>query len=264
MFSLGYQQSEADYSLFTKIHGSSFIALLIYVDDIIIASNNITYVSQVKTYLDDRFKIKDLGKLKYFLGFEIASHSIGISLSQRKYALEILEDVGYLGCKPVPFPMDSKLKLSKDATDPLPNASQYCRLIGKLLYLTITRPDLSYTVHTLAQFMAKPCQSHLDAVYRLLWYLKGNPAQALFFPSSFSTRPHVKLILLRIAWLSGLFVGIIPGLSPFIFCPIFCLARTLIFDLLRSPLYLLCFGLFGIKVSLFRKEKEKKASTLFG
>lgn len=178
----------ADYSLFTRVHGTSFTALLVYVYDIIIASNDMTYVSQVKSYLDYRFKIKDLRTLKYFLGIEIARHFARISLTQRKYSLEILEDSGYLGCKPVAFPMDFKLRLSKDVADPLPDASSYRCLIGHLLYLIITHPDFSYLVYILAQFMAKPCQSHLDTAYRVLQYIKGTPAQGIFFSASSSTQ----------------------------------------------------------------------------
>lgn len=181
LFSLGYEQSKAYYSLFTKVHGSSFTTLLVYIDDILLASNDMSYITQGKAYLDARFKIKDLEKLKYFLGLEVARTTTGISINQRKYALEILEDSGYLGCKPATFPMDSKLKLSKFDSDVLTDAS-FCRcIIGHLLYLTITRPDLSYSVNTLAQFMDKSGQSHLNATYHVLRYLKSTPAHGLFF-----------------------------------------------------------------------------------
>uniref|UniRef100_A0A2N9H9X1 Reverse transcriptase Ty1/copia-type domain-containing protein n=1 Tax=Fagus sylvatica TaxID=28930 RepID=A0A2N9H9X1_FAGSY len=96
----GFVQSKADYSLFTKQQGSCFIALLVYVDDILIASNNAEDVAQLKNYLDSQFKLKDLGPVRYFLGLEIARSSKGISISQRKYALEIMEDAGMLGCCP--------------------------------------------------------------------------------------------------------------------------------------------------------------------
>jgi hypothetical protein len=90
LISLGFIQSKADYLLFTRLQGSSFIALLIYVDDVAIASNDPIVVSTFISMLNGKFKLKDLGSLKYFLGLEIARSSSGIWVSQRKYALEIL------------------------------------------------------------------------------------------------------------------------------------------------------------------------------
>lgn len=84
-----------------------------------------SYVTQVKSYLHDEFKIKDLGQLKYLLGLEITRTTTGIFVSQRKYVLKVLEDSGYLGCKPVQFPMDSKLKLTKADVDVLEDPSQH-------------------------------------------------------------------------------------------------------------------------------------------
>jgi hypothetical protein len=111
---LGFVQSLADYFLFTRLKGSSFIALLVYVDDVAIASNDPKAVSSFITLLNDRFKLKDLGHLKYFLGLEIAMSTEGIYVNQRKYTLEVLEDSSLLAAKPVKFPMEQNLKLSKD------------------------------------------------------------------------------------------------------------------------------------------------------
>jgi hypothetical protein len=160
------------------------IALLIYVDDVAIASNDSIAVSSFITVLIATFKLKDLGYLQYFLGSEIAWSSSGISVCQRKYALEILEDSGLLASKPVQFPMEQNLKLSWDNGDLLSDASEYRRLIGRLLYLTITRPYLAYSVQTLSQFMAQPRQPHLDAAHRVLRYIKFAPTQSLFFPAN--------------------------------------------------------------------------------
>jgi hypothetical protein len=106
----GFVQSKSDYSLFTRTQGTTFIALLVYVDDILLASNNIEAVHSLKASLHSEFKLKDLGNLKYFLGLEVARSNKGISLCQRKYALDILSDSGMLGCKPVSTPMEQNLK----------------------------------------------------------------------------------------------------------------------------------------------------------
>uniref|UniRef100_A0A2N9HJK3 Integrase catalytic domain-containing protein n=1 Tax=Fagus sylvatica TaxID=28930 RepID=A0A2N9HJK3_FAGSY len=161
----GFIQSKADYSLFTRQDGSSFIALLVYVDDILIASSDAVAVQRLKLFLDAQFKLKDLGPVRYFLGLEIARSSQGISVSQRKYALEILEDARLLGCKPV-------------------------KLIGRLMYLTLTRPDIVFAVHKLSQFMEHPREPHYKAAQHILQYIKGAPSQGMFYPSN--SELHIK------------------------------------------------------------------------
>lgn len=187
LLDIGFRQSDADHSLFIYSHtGGSIIAALIYVDDVIITGTNSARISQLKRYLDAKFHIKDLGNLKYFLGIEVARSPTGIALSQRKYVLDILTESGLTGCKPVTFPMERQHKLSLDSGDLCTDPGQYRRLVGRLLYLTITRPDISYAVHILSQFMHAPRQPHLDAAHRVLRYLKGNPGQRILLPSDVS------------------------------------------------------------------------------
>ncbi|CAL8151588.1 unnamed protein product [Prunus armeniaca] len=146
-------------------------------------------ISSLKQFLQSRFKIKDLGDLKYFLGIEVSRSKQGICISQRKYTLDILKDSGILGAKPVAFPMEQGTKLS-DAGDLLKDPSQFRRLVGRLIYLTITRPDITYAVHVLSRFMHAPRMPHMEAALRILKYLKNAPGQGLFFSAGNYLKLH--------------------------------------------------------------------------
>ncbi|XP_024164713.1 uncharacterized mitochondrial protein AtMg00810-like [Rosa chinensis] len=185
--SAGYIQSRADYSLFTKRQGKSFTALLIYVDDILITGNDYASIDALKQFLHRNFRIKDLGDLKYFLGIEVSASKNGIFISQRKYALEIIKDAGLMGAAPVDTPMERGLKLS-DMSDLLKDPARYRRLVGRLIYLTVSRPDITYSVHVLSRFMHQPRKLHMEAALRVVRYLKGAPGQGLFFSSQSDLR----------------------------------------------------------------------------
>lgn len=111
LISHGFQQSHSDHSLFLRFTGSITTVLLVYVDDIILTGNNITEIQGITTLLDQTFKIKDLGNLKFFLGHEIAHTSEGIHLCQCKYTMDILSDSDMLGCRPNSTPIDYSTKL---------------------------------------------------------------------------------------------------------------------------------------------------------
>ncbi|CAL1375545.1 unnamed protein product [Linum trigynum] len=186
LLDLGFRQSRADYSLFVSHHGDSFVVALIYVDDVILTGNDDAFITTVKRRLDSDFSIKDLGPLKFFLGVEVARSPSGIVLNQRKYAMDILEDSGLTGGRPSAFPMEQHNQLALAETPPITDPGQYRRLIGRLLYLTITRPDIQYAVNFLCQFIDSPKREHVEAAARILRYLKRAPGQGLFFPSASS------------------------------------------------------------------------------
>ncbi|XP_071738757.1 uncharacterized mitochondrial protein AtMg00810-like [Rutidosis leptorrhynchoides] len=173
----GFSQRKNDYSLFIKSLNGVFIALLVYVDDIVVTGNNVEEILKFKRFLSSKFKIKDLGVLKYFLGIEVIRSDTEICLSQRKYTLDLLSEFGLLGSKPCQTPIEPNVRFDDNNVNDLPltNITQYQRLVGKLIYLTLTRPDISYSVHVLSQFMHSPKVSHLKCAMRFLKYLKSAP-----------------------------------------------------------------------------------------
>lgn len=187
---LGFQQAHADHSLFTYITPSSYTVLLIYVDDIVLAGDSVTEINKVKKILDSTFGIKDLGLLKFFLGIEVAHSSKGISLCQRQYCLNLLQDSGILASKPASTPMEPGSHLHQDDGPLFHDVLSYRRLVGRLLYLTTTRPDITFAVQQLSQFLSKPTVCHFKAAQRVLHYLKASPGQGLFLSSSSSLFLH--------------------------------------------------------------------------
>ena len=155
--------------------------MIVYVDDIVITGNDQDDIVQLKKHLFHHFQTKDLGLLK--------SNS-GNVISQRKYVLDILEETGMLDCKPIDSPMDPNVKLLLGQGEPLADPGRYRRLVGKLNYLTITRPDISFSVSVVSQFLQSPCDSHWDVVVRILRYIKGVPCRGLLYED----RGHTQVV----------------------------------------------------------------------
>lgn len=184
LLSFGFQQSTSDASLFVRSKGSSFTTVLIYVDDMVVIGNDIQDIQEVKSLLSQSFHMKDLGELRYFLGLEITRNEQGIFLSQRKYALDLINEAGLEAAKPLKLPLDQHIKVSQEKGTLLDNPEYYRRLIGRLIYLTITRPDISYSVQLLSQFMQSPTSEHMVAVIHLLSYLKNSQGQGILMAHS--------------------------------------------------------------------------------
>ncbi|XP_019184567.1 PREDICTED: uncharacterized protein LOC109179512 [Ipomoea nil] len=160
------------------------MALLIYVDDILVAGTDSAQIDRLKQFLDKTFKIKDLGHLNYFLGIEAFISTDGLNICQRKYTLEILKEYGFMDAKPAKTPITAGQKLSSLEGTPLDKPEVYRRLVGKLLYLTNTRPEITYAVQQLSQYVDKPRNTHLMAAHRVLRYLKGSPGKGMFYPAN--------------------------------------------------------------------------------
>ncbi|XP_020208931.1 uncharacterized protein LOC109793876 [Cajanus cajan] len=173
----------ADPSLFISHTNSGSIILLLYVDDILITGSSTTLVSNFINLLQFEFSMKDLGPLHHFLGIEILPTDDGLHLSQSHYALTILERANMIDYKPMSTPLESKTKFTSNHTL-LEDPSHFRGLFGALQYLTLTRPDLSYSVNYVSQFMHAPTIMHFKMVRRILRYVKGTINVGLHFTSN--------------------------------------------------------------------------------
>ncbi|KAK2974562.1 hypothetical protein RJ640_002471 [Escallonia rubra] len=140
-----------------------------------------TGITSLKKFLQTKFHTKDLGQLKYFLGIEVTRSKKGIFLSQRKYVLDLLVETGKAGAKPCNTPMNPSVHLTKDDGDRLDDPEKYRRLVGKLNYLIVTRPNIVYAIITVSQFMSEPTVKHWAALEQILCYLKGAPGLGLLY-----------------------------------------------------------------------------------
>ena len=156
--SVGFQHSKNDYSLFCKQQGSCIILLAVYVDDIIVTGNNPDEINALKAFLDNKFKIKDLGELNYFLGMEVTKLPNGVALTQRQFALDLLKEFHCDNLPPTSCPL-GPLSKGDTAEDHLADVTSYRKLVGKLNYLTKTRPDIAFSVQYLSQFLQNPTKS---------------------------------------------------------------------------------------------------------
>lgn len=163
---LGLLPSRADASLFIYNHQKTTIYMLIYVDDIIVTGSSDKKVRELIQALQTDFALKDLGELHFFLGIKVTRSQTGAVLSQSKYASELLSRVGMQDCKPVASPMSTTEKLSRNEGNILlaADATRYRSIVGALQYLTLTRPDIAFSVNKVCQFLHQPTDTHWTAV----------------------------------------------------------------------------------------------------
>ncbi|KAM1862019.1 hypothetical protein ACFX14_002530 [Malus domestica] len=169
---VGFKSSNSDSSLFVRIGSNGTLVVLIYVDDLIVIDDIVSEIVLLKNTLKQNFAIRDLGTLKYFIGIEMATSKKGMFFNQRKYILDLVQEADMVDCKPISTPIDCKHKMTMDG-ETLTDINYYQRLVGKLIYLTITRLDIAFAVSLVSQFMHSLTMDHLQVVKRILWYLKG-------------------------------------------------------------------------------------------
>ncbi|KAL4290499.1 hypothetical protein GQ457_14G012450 [Hibiscus cannabinus] len=156
------------------------VIIIVYVDDIILTGDDEEEISCLKNLLNKEFETKDLGKLRYFLGMEVARLSKRLVINQRKYVLDLLHEVGMIGCKTADTPMEADLKFNKDGGSSV-DKERFQRLVGKSIYLSLNRPDIAFPVNVISQHMMNPNEEHMAGANRILRYLKKTPGHGLLF-----------------------------------------------------------------------------------
>ena len=173
LLSQNFERCKSDPNVYMLRTHDSLLILVLYVDDLLITGSSASAIATVKRALHDRFLMTDMGPLHFFLGLEISQNATGIKLSQAKYARDLLERFRMTDCKPAPTPFLSGVRLEDGGDTPLVDSTLYRQLVGSLLYLTHSRPDLSYAVGAVSRYMKEPHELHWNAAKRILRYVQG-------------------------------------------------------------------------------------------
>ena len=158
----GFNPCNSDPTVMCKTTSAGYVVLATYVDDILLTGNDEAAISATKAYLQTHFVIRDLKTPRYFLGIEFAYQSGKLSSSQRKYALDLLQETGLLGCKLATSPLEARPKFWDTYSPMMADANRYRRLLGKLIYQTVKRLNITYDVNVLSQFMTEPRMVHWE------------------------------------------------------------------------------------------------------
>ncbi|XP_023765590.2 uncharacterized mitochondrial protein AtMg00810-like [Lactuca sativa] len=184
--SIGFVQSNHDSDLFVRCLSAGRILLSLYMDDMIITCDDHGGIESLKHDLARRFAMKDLGLLCYFLGIEVAQSKKEYLLSQTKYISDLFTRAGLSDNRTIDTPLETNARYSHTDGVPLYDLNLYRTVVGSLVYLTVTRPDIAHAVHVVSQFVTAPTSVHWGVVLRILRYLRGTQFQTLLFPSTSS------------------------------------------------------------------------------
>ncbi|RVW43373.1 Retrovirus-related Pol polyprotein from transposon RE1 [Vitis vinifera] len=184
LLSFGFVSAKSDQSLFLRFTPSHITYVLVYVDDILVTGSDTAAITSLIAQLNSEFSLKDLGEVHYFLGIQVSHTNNGLHLSQTKYIRDLLQKTKMVHCKPARTPLPTGLKLRAGDGDPVEDLHGYRSTVGALQYVTITRPELSFSVNKVCQFMQNPTEEHWKAVKRILRYLQGTLQHGLHLKKS--------------------------------------------------------------------------------
>ncbi|GJR12877.1 retrovirus-related pol polyprotein from transposon TNT 1-94 [Tanacetum coccineum] len=177
-----FSKGAVDLTLFTWKTGKHILLVQIYVDDIIFASTDPKACDIFSNEMSSEFQMPMMGQMSFFLGLQVSQNPGGIFINQSKFALEILKKFGMDSCDPIDTPMVDRLKLDEDPLRIIVDQTRFHSMVGSLMYLTASRPDLIFAVCMCARYQESPTKRHLEALKRVFWYLKGTINWGLWYP----------------------------------------------------------------------------------
>ena len=182
----GYKRGVIDKTLFIKRDRKDIILVQVYVDDIIFGSTKKAWCEEFEALMQGKFKMSSMGELTFFLGLQVKQQEDGLFISQEKYVADILKKLDYANVKTTVTPMENRVPFTKDKDAADVDVHLYRSMIGSLMYLTASRPDIMFVVCACSRFQINPKTSHLHAVKRIFKYLIGKPNLGLWYPKDSS------------------------------------------------------------------------------
>jgi hypothetical protein len=178
----GFEKCPHEHTLFIKRSGDSDLLIIsMYVDDLILTGNNSSMVKGFKESMMRTFDMTDLGKMRHFLGIEVTQNEQGIFLCQQRYVKDVLERFNMDKSNSVSSPIVTGTRLSKHDRSEEVNSTYFKQIVGSLMYLTATRPDIMFAVHMIARFMEHPLETHMTAAKRILRYIRGTSEHGVLY-----------------------------------------------------------------------------------
>lgn len=177
----GFTSSPSEQTLFIKRREDKVLIVSVYVDDLLFTGNDDSMLEEFKCSMKKEFDMTDLEKMRYFLGIEVMQRDDGIFICQKKYAAEVIERFGMKDYNPVSNPIVPGQKIGRDEAGEKVDPTLFKQMVGSLMYLTATRPDLMFAVSLISRFMASPTQLHFAVVKRIMRYLKGTMEYGIWY-----------------------------------------------------------------------------------